>query len=251
MRYFISAFLILTAAFSCSYADFQPLKVIEVPTAGVPPHGGYVFDLRQDPGGRLTGYTGVAFINRFYVILGYGGGNIIGEGDPDWNPYPFIEARFRIFEENIYFPAVAVGYSSFGYGSYERGYSRFDRKPSEFYLVGSKAFAVFDYLGLHGGLSFEPDADSTENAVDIFAGGQVCFERIVELLADYRFALNDMENDGIFGEGRGYLNAGLKVWPSNDLSVAFYFINVTENGQSGTRWSKIARCMEITYEGLF
>ncbi len=232
-------------------ADFQPLKVIEIPTAGVPPHGGYVFDLRQDPGGRLTGYTGVAFINRFYVMLGYGGGNIIGNGEPDWNPYPFIEARFRVFEENIFFPAIAIGYSSYGYGSFDRSYNRFYRKPMEFYLVGSKAFDLFNYAGVHGGMSFEPDADSTENPVDIFIGGQVCFENIVELLADYRFGLNDMEKDGIFGEGRGYLNAGLKVWASMDLSVAFYFINITENGETGTPWSEISRCMEITYEGLF
>ncbi|KQC14025.1 MAG: hypothetical protein APR63_06395 [Desulfuromonas sp. SDB] len=233
------------------WGSFQPLKLIETPTAGIPPHGGYLFGIRQDGQGRLTGYTGYGFSGRFFVSVGYGGGNILGKGEPDWNPYPFVEARFRIIDESILIPAVAIGFSSFGYDEYIRADNRHLRKPTNFYVVGSKAFQLIDLVCIHGGVCFEPNPDSTENPVDLMVGGEFVFNDMFEIIADYRAGLNDMEKDDQYGEGRGYLNSGFRVYPFPSIGISFYFSNLLENGSLQTDAGKISRSMEITYEGIF
>ncbi len=232
-------------------AGFQPLKIVEIPTAGIPPHGGYLFGIRQDGGGRVTGYMGFGFSGRFLLTVGYGGGNILGRGEPKWNPYPFVEARFRLIDENIVIPAVAIGYSSFGYDDYSREDRRFFRKEHNFYIVGSKAFRLIDLFCIHGGLNVEPGPDSTESPIDLFIGAEMVFNPMIEVIADYRFGLNDMQKDDRYGEGRGYLSAGARFWPISSISISFYFSNLLENGALGTDHSKITRSMEITYEGIF
>lgn len=237
--------------FNSAYSYFQPYRNIETPTAGILPHGGYIFNIRQDPYGRVTGNFGVGFAGRVYFSLGYGGGNIIGDGDPIWNPYPFVEARVRILDESFVIPAIAIGYSSYGYGEYFSGEGRFKRKQNNFYIVGSKVVDVFNYGAVHFGTEFLPNPDSGESKVDFFAGAQVAVNNYVEILADFRLGISDKVKDSYFGEGKGYLNAGVKMWALPSLSIAFYFSNILENGEEGSTHSKISRSMEISYEGLF
>jgi len=247
----ICLILLFLGIFNYVYSYFQPYRNIETPTAGILPHGGYILNIRQDPNGRLTGNFGIGFLGRVYFSLGYGGGNIIGDGEPLWNPYPFVEARVRILDESFVIPALAIGYSSYGYGEYFNEEERFKRKQNNFYIVGSKAVEIFNYGAVHLGAEFIPNPDSGESKIDFFTGAQVAVNNYIEIIADFRLGMSDKIKDNYFGEGYSYLNAGVKMWALPSLSVAFYFSNILENGEEGTTFNKISRSMEISYEGLF
>ncbi|MFQ5729853.1 MAG: hypothetical protein ACE5GN_05795, partial [Waddliaceae bacterium] len=92
----------------------QTRELIDLPTAGTLERGSFSIDLRMYNNGGLIGGVAVGISPRFMFGLSYGGENIIGEGDVNWNPNPGIQARFRVIDESFASPAVTIGFSSQG-----------------------------------------------------------------------------------------------------------------------------------------
>lgn len=214
--------------------------LVDLPTAGTLERGSFAIQLRMFSNGGLLGGVTVGITPRFMFGISYGGENIIGEGDVNWNPDPGIQARLRIIDENFALPAVTVGFNSQGYGAYDSALNRYKTKSRGLFAVASKNYAFFYNLGLHGGINYSFENDDDDKDLNIFLGADLSLNREFRFMIEYDLARNDNRNDAQFGSGQGYLNAGAQWLFSNRLFLQFNVKNLFKNGpESVTREVKI------------
>ncbi len=157
--------LILIFVINANGQEFrqQSRQLVDLPTAGTLERGSFAIDLRMYNNGGLIGGVGVGISPRFMFGLSFGGENIIGEGDVNWNQNPGIQARFRIIDESFGMPAVIIGFDSQGYGAYSEGSKRYANKSRGFFGAVSKNYAFFYNLGLHGGVNYSLETDDEKD----------------------------------------------------------------------------------------
>jgi len=236
--------------------------LIDMPTAAMLPRGSFDLDFKTFPSGGVQAALSIGLARRFTMGIGYAGGQVLSEDIPEWNSRIEFLFRFLLADEREYeyFPSLAVGYSSYGYGLFvkadsSRGYyeDRYLVKSPGFYLAVSKRYDVQGGdFGLHGGLNFslENGADSDPN---VFVGMDAVLGYDLVFLGEYDFALNDNRRLGIFGLGRGYLNFGLGWYITPELCLELDFRNMLLNRkQSPTEGSgSIDREIRLTYLQFF
>ncbi|MFQ5823666.1 MAG: hypothetical protein ACE5JB_06385 [bacterium] len=208
--------------------------LIDLPTAGTLERGSFNIDLRMFENGGLLGGIEVGITPRFMFGISYGGENIIGEGDVNWNPSPGFQARIRILDEYFSTPAITLGFNSQGYGPYDNTLNRYAIKSRGFFAVASKNYAILFNLGLHGGINYSLENNDNDDDINFFFGADFSFNREIRFIIEYDLALND-NNDQEYGSGNGYLNAGLQWCFSNRLFLEFNLKNILENGAANTR----------------
>jgi len=232
----------------------DPIDLIDSPTASVIPHAAYDTGLRLYAGGGVLTRVRVGLRESFMFGFAFGGTNVLGSGDPDWNPRVEFLFRGRLFEESYLGPAVALGYNSQGYGVYDGATERYQVKSRGFYVVASKHFLFLGDLGLHGGINYSLERDDDDKDANLFLGVEKSIHAGLDLLIEYDTALNDNEDNDLFGDGTGYLNAALLWRVSDSLHLEFDFRNLAENGELGSierdvsEWS---RELQIVYREYF
>jgi hypothetical protein len=220
--------------------EVQQRILIDMPTAGALDRGSFAVNLRLFGNGGLLGDVAVGITPRFMLGLSYGGENIIGVGDINWNPRPGIQARMRIIDESYVTPAITLGFDSQGYGAHVDSLNRYINKSRGFFVVASKNYAILHNLGFHGGLNYSLETDDDDKDLNFFLGADLSFNREIRFMLEYDFARNDNENDFRFGAGDGYLNAGAQWAFSDRFFLQFSLKNLFENGPNGiTREIKI------------
>ncbi len=224
---------------------FEPRLLIDMPTAGVLERGSFDIHIRMFENGGLLGGVAVGITPNFMIGLSYGGENIIGEGDVNWNPFPGIQARLRLINENFAMPAITLGFNSQGYGPYDDALNRYAIKSRGLFAVASKNYAILFNLGLHGGINYSLENDDDDKDVNFFFGVDLSFSDEFRFALEYDVARND-NNDRGFGSGDGYLNAGFQWTFSNHLFLEFYLKNILENGPSNPN-----REFKISYYEFF
>lgn len=216
-----------------STAQFSSL--IDIPTAGALYRGEYDFEMRVFPqGGILAGFT-VGLFERFNMGVYYGGTEIIGNSpDIGWNDEPGVVVKYRLFEEGYSFPAVALGYSSQGYGSYQEnestGTKRYTIKSRGLFGALSKNFRYQDKydLSVHAGLNYNTAERDDDQGLNLFVGSEFAINTELSMLLEYDFAMNDSDEKS-FGEEKGYMNAGIRWTFAKSLLLQFNFKDVLGN----------------------
>ena len=105
----------------------QPRRLVDMHTAGVLPKASLDFETRIYPsrhedvdGGGTTFSISVGITDRFMFGGGYGFDGLVGHGPVRGNPWPGLCIKYRLIEENYFFPAIAIGYDWQGYGGIEK-----------------------------------------------------------------------------------------------------------------------------------
>jgi len=200
-------------------SGYQPLKIIDFPTAGLYGRGEYGIDIDiYSDGGLLMG-MGVGFANFLSFGITYGGIRVIGSGDPDMNPRPEVNIRARVFNENMVMPAIAIGFDSQGYGRYVDEEERYLVKSRGIYAVASKNWELAGPLSLHGGLSYSLE-NRTDHDPTLFFGFTKSLANVVEVSAEFDLAANDNQGPATIVEKRGYLNASIAWCLNENFSLA-------------------------------
>ncbi len=237
-----SAFcLLLTVAGSlCSSSlqaqgDLQPRWLIDSPTAGLLPQRSLAVDFRFYGQNGLLVHVGVGVLNRLGFGISFGGEHLVGRQPVSWNPGIELTGRLRLIEETYRFPALAIGYQSQGYGAYDSELKRYAVKSKGFYAVLSKNFGFyFGDIGLHGGLNRSLENKDGDNELNGFVGIETLLVRMISILMEYDFALNDNEGD-VFGSGEGTFNVGVRWNLSSQLALEFDVKNIFRNGHQNPR----------------
>jgi hypothetical protein len=183
-------------------------------------------------GGILAGYS-IALFNRLLLGASFGGTNIVGVQDPVWNKNLGWNAKFRLFEESIAMPAVALGFDSQGKDGYIDSLNRYAIKSMGFYGVGSKNFSMvgLGYLSVHGGVNYSLEhADGNRN-LNYFLGVEKTVGPFISAMGEYNAATND-ESDRSLGRGRGYVNVGARMSFGNGFTLGLNLKDVARNQQT-------------------
>ena len=232
----------------------RPLqKLVDCPTAGGPENRSLDVELRAYPEGGLLAGVSVGILSRITMGISHGGSGIIGFGAPDWNPQMGVLTSLRVFNESLTWPALAVGFASQGYGLWVGSLDRYQFKAKGIYAVASKNFAweLLGETGFHMGVNQNP-MEGDRNKLDLFIATDFRPSELVAVIAEYSAALDDWRGDAVAGEGRGYLNAGIRVTLGERLAVDLNLRDLLNNQQNALRGGQqIGREIRISYEEAF
>ena len=230
----------------------EPLRwLIDVPTAGTLPRGSFDAEMRVfNQGGVLLG-TDVGLSNRLQLGLSYGAEGIIAQGNPVWNPRVEFQVKLQVITEDVSLPAVAVGFSSQGFGRWIDSLDRYEIKSRGFFAVASKGYLGPGgnfYTGVHGGINYsmESDVDNDETA-NFFFGFDAKLPNDFAILADYDMALNDDRDTLALGKGWGYLNVGFRWLFMERMMIEADVKNILMNREGVKSLGRELRILYLEY----
>jgi hypothetical protein len=213
------------------FAEIPPRLLVDIPTAGLLPPASFETRVRAYPGGGVEGRLDVGLPWRINIGASYGGLQIIGDGDPEWNPHLGLSAKIRIAEETYSTPAFALGVDTQGSGFYDKDLSRYQFKSRGVYAIASKNYAWLGNFTMHGGMSRSLE-DQDDGDPTIFGGFDKSLGPYAGVVLEYDAALNDNKGDGVYGRGRGYLNAAFRVSLATVVEVRFVLRDLLRNTES-------------------
>ncbi len=166
-------FLILS--FIASYN--QPIWGIDNPLPVLLNHGEVYIQFRNEPIHKVRAKLGVGIWNSIILSVSYGGDNLVGYGEVDWEDQPALDLRIRLFE--------SLGLE---------GVVGFNNEPIENYS-GKGAFGTIGYrlflgsfrLLLSGGGSY----NFTEKGADLFANSVLNINGPHSIHLEYILGTND------------------------------------------------------------
>jgi len=208
-------------------ASEEPRYLFNMPTAGVLSRGVYAVEGWFYSGGGSFASLSVGISDRVTFGVAYGGGNIIGNGSPDWNKLPGVMFRYRIIEETLSMPAITIGFESQGRENYLDAGDRFERKSPGFFAVATKNYAFLGFITLHGGINYSLETDDDEDP-NFYVGIEKTIGSEVSVYSQYDFAIND-NNETALGDGHGYLDLGVRWSLGKGMTLEFNLTNLTDN----------------------
>ncbi len=208
-------------------------RMIDIPSAVSMRQGEIELGGRLYAENGMSGEVNIGIFDDFHIGISYGGTQIIGRNSPEWNGQPGVRLHYRLLPEDFYYPNIALGFDSQGYGLWSK--PRYEIKSKGFYLVISKNYFVsggqLGTMGTHLGVNYNvTERDGVPGGDDIlnlFFGFDKSLIRDVNLLVEYDFAFND--NDGDNTRDKGYLNIGLRWTFSNELHLELDFKDILNN----------------------
>jgi hypothetical protein len=217
----------------------EPARLVNCPTAGLLPRASFDFDIRIFPRGGVIFGLDIGLMKRLMVGMSFGGENIIGEGEADWNPRIEFAAKYRVINESWSLPALAIGYDSQGDGAYDDSLDRYAYKSKGFYAVISKGYAMGDVpFGLHAGANYSLENDDEDKDISVFFGADIRFGDNLAVVGEYDLGTNDDTAEELFGQGYGYLNLGLQWIFSERLFLQFNLKNLLLNRKDVSTWER-------------
>lgn len=208
-------------------ANIEPRYIIDTPTAGLLKRGAFAMDVDFFQNGGMTIGLSAGALDRLSFGISYGGSGIIGHGDIATQKLPGINVKFRMFDETVAMPAIALGFDSQGKETYIDSTERFTIKSRGFFAAASKNYEMMGNLSLHGGVNYSLETKDGDKDLDFFAGMEKSLGTDISLLLEYDFGLND--NVGVVGKGKGYLNAGMRWSWGNGFTLGVDLKNLVKN----------------------
>jgi hypothetical protein len=205
----------------------EPRYLVDIPTAGLLDRGSFAFDANFfRSGGVLLGLD-AGVLDRLNFGISYGGTHIIGDASPQWNRLPGVSVKFRVFDESVLIPAIAIGFDSQGREEYLDSLDRYTIKSPGFYVVGSKNYAVLGYLSIHGGINYSLERADGDQDMNAFIGVEKTIGTDVSIMLEHDFGFNDSK----LGDGLGYLNFGLRWSLGGGFTFGFDLKDIAKNQQ--------------------
>ena len=230
--------------------DVLPRQIIDKPTGSILPSGSFDLGLRFFGDGGVIMGLNVGVSKRFMFGASYGGFNVLGDNEPNWNPAPAVLARYQIINENVVLPAITLGFESQGFGTYADSTSRFQYKSPGFYAVASKSYNLLERIDFHGGINVSLENNDGDSDPNLFLGMVLAVNPYLEFLTEYDLAFNDDKKEEqagatrTLGDGKGYMNAGLRLNLENVVYMEVFVKNLFDNQRQVERFT---REIKITY----
>jgi hypothetical protein len=245
----LAAAVCCAAAGACRSQILEDIRLVDSPTAGILPHGGYLIYGSIGPESSILAGLGVGFFDRVMLGASFGFQKFIGRGDIDVNKRPGFEIRARLIEESAAGPAFALGIDTQGEDRYLGGEQRYERKSKGAYAVVSKNYRLIEDFSIHGGVNYSFEVKD-ERGMDVFGGMSLEIVKGFSILLDYNAALDDNDT-GIASyrtRGRGYLDSGLRFDYRDNLRFKFFFKDLLDNYIPA---SGVKRSIEVFYISSF
>ncbi|MDX2129210.1 MAG: hypothetical protein SFU91_09270 [Chloroherpetonaceae bacterium] len=228
-----------------SSATTEARYLYNMPTAGVLKRGTYAIEGWAHSEGGTILLASVGLSNRFTFGISYGATNLIGSGNPKGNKYPGVMARYRLLDEEIAFPAITLGFESQGRGNWIG--NRYERKAPGLFAVASKNFEMLGFITFHGGVSYSALEREDDASPNFFFGVEKTIGQEISIYGQFDAGLND-DTTPSFGNGRGFLDLGVRWFAGSGITIEVNFSNVLDNYKN---IGAINRSIRLEYVGLF
>ncbi len=223
--------------------DFEPRFLVDMPTAGVLKRGYVSVGSDLMPGGVLLTRLDVGVFDNLSFGISYGGENVIGSGDVFWYKYPGVNIRFKLIDESLSLPSIAVGADLQGKGRYFDSESRYEIKSPGIFAAVSKNYKLLGYLSLHGTVNYSFEQKDGDGFANFMVGIEKTVGPSVSVMVEYNFGFNDNSNDR-YGKGNGYLHTGIRWAVAEGFSLGFDFRDLLNN----KKWSPSTADRGIKFE---
>ncbi len=223
-------------------ANINPQFLIDMPVAGIIPATAAAVETYLYPGGGvLAGFT-YGLMTNLNVGLSFGGTNIIGSGGITWNNLPGLAVRYRVLEENMFSPAVIVGFYSQGHDGWVPFLRQYVMKSPGFFVAASKNYQFFGTVTFHGGVNYTVERHDEDMDPNIYIGTEKSIGPLVSWLAEYNFAFdNDRNSKGFWN---GSLGTGIRISTNIGFNADILFKNLLT---SDLAHDKVIRSIRIQY----
>lgn len=241
--------LCLPAPVCLTAQEFDEILLVDSPTAGLLPHGAYLFQGSFGPRSSLVFGVKIGFHDRLMAGVSFGMQEFIGTGDVELNDKPGFELRIRIIEESMRGPAIAVGIDTQGEDMYIESDERYERKSKGIYGVVGKNYRLLRDFSLNGGVGYSLE-NKYEDGLNLFGGFSFELFEGFSLLLDYNAALDDDDPNvpSHRTRGRGYLDSGIRFDYMENLRLKILFKDLLGNYKPE---KGVARSVEILYINYF
>lgn len=261
-----SIFLAFQTAQSEQDAPFQPVKLIDIPTAGAIAKGRYMLDFKFFGDGGISTAIGAGITNRFSFGIAYQLMRFIGGDDIAGQSFPGIFVKYRLMEESYYMPGLALGFDSQGDGPFYRKrdgdqYPRFYFKSKGFYAALSKSYLFLGQpLGLHYEINYSiidnqavseaatEDGRPTNRIINMGIGLDKSINDEISLLAEYDIALDDNHRRDPL---KGYLHAGVRWALVRNFALEVDLKDILGNKRMNGDNQSLNREVRIVYSDKF
>lgn len=242
--FLISSNLIFPQGTAGESAKYEYRYLIDMPTAGILEKGIVGFTTDVLPAGVVIVKMEVGVFQNISFGISYGAANLIGSGKPNWYELPGVNFRVRLINETLLLPALTIGFDSQGKGEEFENPKRYAIKSPGFFASVSKNFQFLGYLSLHGSVNYSLENNDGDNFVNLFVGAEKTVGPNLSIIAEYDFALNDNATSD-FGNGKGYLNIGLRWAIGPGYTLGFDLRDLLQN----KKWNPNAadRALRIEY----
>lgn len=197
---------------------YQPINGIDNPLPVLLYHGEVFIHIKEEPIDKLRAKIGVGIWNGIILSTSFGGTNIVGYGDTEWEDRPALDLRMKLFGNGII-------ESVFGYND----------EPIEDYaeklLFATIGTRLFPGLMLSGGLNYNYEDD---NGLDIFGNAFLNLSEAHTVHLEYIMGAND--------EDKERFNLGYKL-QSGSLGIQFDLKNIFSGD--------VGRQLQISYRESF
>lgn len=225
----------------------EPIYIIDSPTAGLLGHGEYHIQGRIGQESSVLLALRVGFKQVVHLGISYGMQRVFERADVEFNDRPGLLLRVRLIQEGEG-PALALGFDSQGVGTWNESLERYERKSYGFYGVLSKNWRVVGtQFSLHGGANWSTET-TDEESINVFAAFDWEPIHHLSLLVDWDAGLNDKNQDGMYGGGRTWLDAALRLTYGENLSMMLIFRDLTGNYEPNPH---VWREFEIAWQDTF
>lgn len=207
--------LILLSMISTYY---EPITGIDNPLPVLLYHGEVFIHIKDEPIDKLRAKIGVGIWNGIILGISFGGTNLVGYGDVDWEDQPGVDIRARLFGNGII--ESVIGYNNEPIENY-----------AEKHLFATLGTRLMPGLILSGGANYNHDED---NGFDIFGNAALTLAEAHTFHLEYIMGAND--------EDKNRLNLGYKL-QSGSMGIQFDIKNIL--GES------VGRQLQIFYRESF
>lgn len=197
---------------------YEPITGIDNPLPVLLYHGEVIIHIKEEPIDHLSAKIGVGIWNGIILSTSFGGTNIVGYGEIDWDDRPALDLRIRLFGNEII--ESVFGYNDEPIENYA--------KKHIFATIGTH---LFPGLILAGGANYNYEDD---NGLDLFGNAVLNLAEAHTFHLEYIMGMND--------EDKNRFNLGYKL-QSGSLGIQFDLKNIFSGD--------VGRQLQISYRESF
>jgi hypothetical protein len=178
----------------------------------------------------------------FNIGISYSGNNIIGQGEPVWQGIPGFHARFRFYDETVYYPALLIGINSQGRGIYDKNSKRFQTLSPGAFIAASKTYKNFiGIVSFHAGVNYSFEPKPEKRSVNCYLGFEQSFASVASFNMEYNANLD--EKDKLIMKEQGLLNASFRWNMAKNITIELQARDLLKHYQSSIGFTRVL-CLE-------
>jgi hypothetical protein len=223
-------------------AFFESRNIVISPNAGLLDKNTYtLYSSAFHSGGALLDFVTAPFTN-FNIGLSYSCTNLIGSGSLNFQNLPGLNIKVRFLNETNSIPALVIGFSNQGHGTFNSKDKRFEIMSPGFYLAGSKNYRwLLGTVSFHSAFTYSLEPLPKKRNPNLVIGLEQSLGSILSLNLEYNS--NFDESNDKYIKSKGLFNAALRCSIAKNLTVEFQAIDCSEHLQGFNGFNRVI-CLE-------